>query len=180
MGSPGNTANTRGRFERTIEDREMLFLKMRCSLDRIMFIDVSRHFLDLGLIIAQYLQSQRHRVVDNFQHPAAGQLLVLNQRNIRFDTRGITVHHKTDRTGGCQYRRLSIPIAITLTGFQHLVPEFTSRRFQVLGTRWINIFNSIAMHLHDTLKWLAVFLVTVEGSNYSRHFGTGQVRRSMQ
>src|SRR5262249_54356956 len=56
--------------------------------------DVLGDRLDLLRLVAKALQSTRNRLVDDLHGPAADELLELDQRQIRLDASGVTVHHE--------------------------------------------------------------------------------------
>jgi hypothetical protein len=75
-------------------------------LDRVVLIDVLQDLGDLGLGIADPAKRDRDGLVDDLEHPAADQLLVLDQGDVGLDAGGIAVHHEADRPGGGDDGRL--------------------------------------------------------------------------
>ena len=98
---PRDAADAAGRFERTIKHRQMIDIESRGTLDRVVGVDVSQNGVDLLRCITEFVQTQTHGLVDDFQHPAAGELFVLHQCDVRLDAGGIAVHHERDRAGWC-------------------------------------------------------------------------------
>ena len=89
-------------------------------------------FLDLGRAIAQHVQRRRHRLVDDLEIAATGQLLEFHQREIRLDSGGIAIHHQTDRAGRCDHADLRVAITMRLAQLQRLVPRACRQRDQAL------------------------------------------------
>ena len=75
-------------------------------LQRAMAHGITDDLLDLGLVIAQRTERLGHRLVDDLEVAAAGQLLELHQREVGFDAGGIAVHDEADGAGGRDDRRL--------------------------------------------------------------------------
>ena len=100
------------RGERAVEDRQVLVVQARRPLDRVVRVDVVEDAADRRLVVAELLQGHRHGAVDDLEHAAAGQLLVLHQRDVGLDARGVAVHHEGDRAGGGQDRDLAVAIAV--------------------------------------------------------------------
>ncbi len=59
-----------------------------------------------------FAERQRHRLVDDLQHAAAGQLLVLHQGDVGLDARRVAIHQEADRAGGRQHRGLGVAEAV--------------------------------------------------------------------
>ncbi len=58
--------------------------------------------------VAELDQRLRHGVVDDLDHAAADQLLVLHQRQIRLDAGGVAIHHEADGAGGREHGGLRV------------------------------------------------------------------------
>src|SRR4028118_2382149 len=56
--------------------------------------------LDRLVLVAEALERPRDRLVDDLHGPAADQLLVLDQREVRLDAGRVAVHHAARRPGG--------------------------------------------------------------------------------
>ena len=85
--------------------------------------DGVRH--DLGHFagaVAKGLQRRRNRLVDDLEIAAPGQLLELDQREVRLDPGGVAIHHQTDGAGRGDHRGLRIAEAMHLTQAQRLIP----------------------------------------------------------
>ena len=120
------------RFERAIEDRQMFWFQSRgdCRsirighiLNRVERVDVRDDPIDLLRIVIEFFQGRFDGLVDNFQHPAAGEQFVFHQRNVRFDPGRVAIHQKTDRPRRRQYRHLSVAITVTFTQFSRAFPS---------------------------------------------------------
>ena len=61
------------------------------QLQNIPFVDFS-WFMSL-------IKNNQPIAVDDLHHSAAGQLLVLHQGNVRFDSGSVAIHHESDRAG---------------------------------------------------------------------------------
>ena len=110
----------------------MRLLDVRRPLDRLVLVDVLDDLLDLLLAVAQLLQRHRHGLVDDLHHPAADQLLVLDQRDVRLDAGGVAVHHEADGAGRRQHRRLGVAEAVLLAHLDDFVPDVLGRLEQIL------------------------------------------------
>src|SRR3954471_3762417 len=79
--SPTATSKT-GRCSgpRPVEHRQVLGRQPRRADDRAVLVDVRLDLLDLLAGVAERLQRERHRAVDDGHRPAADQLLELHER----------------------------------------------------------------------------------------------------
>ena len=91
----------------------------RCSslqpgrpFDRVVRVDVVEDAADRRLVVAQLPQGHRHGPVDDLEHAAAGQLLVLDQGDVGLDAGRVAVHHEGDRAGRGQHGDLAVAIAV--------------------------------------------------------------------
>ena len=75
----------------------MLFLEMGCTFNGIILVDKGDNVFHLLVIVAEFRKCFRYSLIDNFYDTAAHKFFILHQCYIGFDTRGITIHHKTDR-----------------------------------------------------------------------------------
>ena len=87
---------------------------MGCAFNGLVLVDVLDDRLDLLFGVSQLVQSHRYGLIDNFHQPAAYQLLVFDECNVRLHTSCVAVHHEPDGAGRCQYRCLSVAIAMLL------------------------------------------------------------------
>ena len=105
-----------------VEDGVVLGLEPRRVDDMAVFGDVFDDRLD-GLVgVAQALERQRNRLVDDLHRTAAHELLELHQGEVRLHPGGVTVHHEADGAGGSEHRCLGIAPAVDLADAQALGP----------------------------------------------------------
>ena len=71
--------------------------------------------LDLAGGVAELLEDAGHRLVDDLDHAAADQLLVLDQGQVGLDASGVTVHHEADGAGGGKNGGLCVTHAVLFT-----------------------------------------------------------------
>ncbi len=166
-------------LERAIEHRLVLRLQLRRAFDRVLLVDVLDDRLDLRLAVTQGPQGQRHRLIDDLQHPAAGKLLVLHQGDVRLDARRVAIHHEADRAGGRQDRRLGVAEAEAAAADQHFVPEMPGGVLQILGTM-LDLLDLLPVHFHDVQHRLAVLFVTLERPDRGGQLGAGAAGRAVQ
>ena len=122
MSHVGDGAGAFGRLEGAIEDGQMVVLDVRRAFDGAGGVDVADDGVGLIMGVAQLEQRRRHGVVDDLNHAAADQLLVLDQCQIRLDTSSIAVHHETDGAGGGQDCYLAVSVAMFFAVGQGFVP----------------------------------------------------------
>ena len=109
--------------ERTIEHGEVLFLHIGRAFDRVVLVDVGQDRADLRLIVADRAERERHGLVDDLEHAAAGELLVLHEGDVRLDAGGVAIHHEADRAGRGEHRGLRVAEAVHAAGGEHIVPQ---------------------------------------------------------
>ena len=78
--------------------------------------------LKLFRCVTQVAQRFAHRPVDDLQHAAAGEQLVFDQRNVRFDASGIAVHQEGDGPRGGQHGHLRVAVSVLFSQFKRLIP----------------------------------------------------------
>ena len=78
--------------------------------------------LDRRLVVAEHLQRLGHGAVDDLEVAAAGELLELDQREVRLDAGGVAVHDQADGAGRRDHRDLGVAEAVGLAERQRLVP----------------------------------------------------------
>ncbi len=88
------------RLERAVEHGEMLGPDAGCAFDGSGRVDVRNDGIGLLVRVTQLEQRTGHSVVDDLNHPAANQFLVLDQRQVRLNPRRVTVHHEAYCAGG--------------------------------------------------------------------------------
>ena len=124
--------------------------------------------------IAQLEEGFRNRVVDDFDHAAAHQLLVLDQGQIGFNARGVAIHHEADGARGRQNRGLRVAIAVALAITQRHVPALAAGVDQGVELRHIeglaalarsaDIVHLGAVHADHVEEWLTVDVEPRAGS----------------
>ena len=101
-------AGTVDRAERAVKNRQVLRLEARCTFNGFLLIEVLDDGVDLPWLIAQALQRARDGLVDDLQHAAADQPLVLDERDVRLDAGRIAIEHKSNRAGRGDHRDLRV------------------------------------------------------------------------
>ena len=152
---------------------------------------VAHDFLDLRGAVAQLFQRRGHRLVDDLEVAAAGQLLELHQCEIRLDPRGVTIHHQTNGAGGRDDGGLRITVAVLLTQLQRLVPA-GHRHIDQRGLRAACVIERHRLHrktfvarvvamggvavvADDAQHVLCVLFVSGESAKLSGHLGRGRI-----
>src|SRR5215472_4820382 len=87
---------------------------------------------DLDGVVAECGERLRHRMVDDLEIAAAGELFEFDQREIGLDAGGVAIHDQADRAGGRDDRRLGIAEAVLFAERQRGVPTLSRRRYQLL------------------------------------------------
>ena len=151
------------RLERAVEHRQVRFLQRRRAFDRLVLVDVVDDRVDLRRRVAELLERHRHGLVDDLHQPAADQLLVLDQRDVRLDAGGIAVHHEADGPGRRQHGRLRVPVAELLAELHRIVPG-GSRGVVQIGRHVarVDVAQRVAVLAHHAEERLAVLLVAGE------------------
>ena len=166
----------------------------RCLRKRAMTNRIGLDFSNIGFAITQSPKRFGHSAVDDFPITATGEFLELHQRKIWLDTGRITIHHQTDGAGGCNHGGLRIPVTMTLTQSQRLVP----RRFGMGDKRHVRagcmierhrmnreIFithgltpRSAAMIPDHPQHMIFIGFILREGAQFTSHFGRGCIRHT--
>ena len=151
-----------GRLERAIEDRKVLIAKPRSTLDRAPLLDVGGDRACLGLRVPESSQRGRNGPVDELQHPAAHELLVLHERDVRLDTGGVAVEHEADRPGGGEQAHLGVAVSVIGAKRQGVVPRLArggeqARRDELVA----DPVGELAMHVDDAVVRILVPRVRV-------------------
>ena len=155
-----------GRLERTVEDRQVLFAKVRSALDRVVLVDKFDNPADVILRVPQAIQRLRDRLVDDLEHPTAREVFVLDQRDVRLDARRVAVHHKPNRPGRRENRHLGIAIPMGRSCLQRLVPAMAGgveklRRAELR----VDGLDGVAVHFDDVEHVVAVAIKLRERAN---------------
>src|SRR5580658_2673096 len=80
--------------------------------ERVGARDVSDDLLHLSFAISEAAQCARNRLVDDLEVPSAGQLLELDQREVRLDSGRIAVHEQADGARGSKHGGLRVAVAV--------------------------------------------------------------------
>ena len=145
------------RFEGAIKNRQVLGFQTWSAFDSSPFVDVLHDRLHLGIVISEHPQRRGNSVVDDLDGAAADQFLVLHQRQVGLDARGVAIHHEADRPGRRQHRGLRIPIPVQHPEIHRIRPD-APRRVVHLGWNVVAIdpLHRLAMHAHDIQEWLPI------------------------
>ena len=111
-----------GRFERAVEDGEVLVFDVGSAFDGAGGVDVADDGAGLVVVVAELEQRGGHGVVDDFDHAAADQLFVFHQGEVGLDAGGIAVHHEADGAGGGEDSDLGVAVAVFLAVGEGFVP----------------------------------------------------------
>ena len=101
----------------------MLLLQVGRAFDRVVLVDVGQDRADLRLVVAERAERERHGLVDDLEHAAAGELLVLHEGDVRLDAGRVAIHHEADRAGRGEHGGLRVAEAVHAAGGQHFVPH---------------------------------------------------------
>src|SRR5437016_11415970 len=178
-------ARALGRLEGAIEDGEVLVLDVRRAFDGAGRVNVADDRVGLLVRVAELEQRGWHRLVDDLDHTAAHQLLVLDQRQVRLDAGRVAVHHEADGAGWREHRDLRVAVAELLAVCERFVPALL--RGFINSRRHVGLVDVVyrgAMHADDIEKRLAVDVPARTSS--ARHscraslgLADGDVRRSV-
>src|SRR5439155_24795875 len=117
--------------------------------DGVELLDVSNELLAFLRGVAEPARTFRHSAIDDFQKTAAGQQLVFDEGNVRFDAGRVAVHQKRDRAGGRQDGNLRIAVAGLLTALQRRIPAAARLLFQIVTLlAGLNLFDGVAVQLN--------------------------------
>ena len=81
--------------------------------------------------VAELEQRGGHGAVDDLDHAAADQLLVLHQAQLGLDAGGVAVHHEADGAGGSQHGDLGVAVAVFFALGQRRVPDLCGGLLQL-------------------------------------------------
>ena len=94
---------------------------------------VGDDLLDLLVGVAEVLERQRDRLVDDAEVAAARELLELHEREVGLDAGRVAVHDQADRAGGRDHGGLGVAVAVPLAQLERRVPRQARGAQQVLG-----------------------------------------------
>ena len=149
--------------DRHIEHRKVLRGEIRRPDDRPVLVDVGDDLLDLLVVVAERLERERNRAIDDRHLPAADELLELDEREVRFHPGRVAIHQERNRPRRCKASGLGVAVAGHLTGRDRVVP-FGSCCREKRGVRTGRVgdrVGRVAMHPHHVVVSLAVLLVAI-------------------
>ena len=162
MAHVGDRARAVRRLERAVEHRQMRLEQMRRAFDRVVLVDVLDDLVDLFLIVAEAFEGDRDGLVDDLQHPAADEFLVLDERDVRLDAGRVAIHHEGDRAGRREHGNLRVAIAKLLAERVCLVPNLRRRIGEIRRQRArVDAISRSTMLVDDSQERL--FIETVAG-----------------
>ena len=118
----GDAAGSLGGLEGAVEDGEVLGLDGGCAFDGAGGVDVADDGVDLGLGVAELDEGRGDGVVDDLDHAAADELLVLDEGEVGLDAGGVAVHHEADGAGGGEDGDLGVAVAVLFAVGESAVP----------------------------------------------------------
>ena len=86
--------------------RYVVRLKVWCTDDRLVLIDVGNDVVDLLSAVTKAAKCTRDCLVDDAHGAATDHLLELHETEVWLNTSGVAVHHEADGAGWCEHRRL--------------------------------------------------------------------------
>ena len=151
------------RLEGAVEHRQVALQQVRRALDGLLLVDVLDDVVDLRARVAQPLERHGDRLVDDLHHPAADELLVLDQRDVRLDAGGVAVHHEADGAGRRQHGGLRVAVAEVLAELHRIVPGLLGGVVEIGGdVLRVDVLDRVAVLAHDAEERLAVLVVAGE------------------
>ena len=109
--------------DRDVEHRQVLVREAGRADDRGVLVDVRLDLLDLLVGVAERLERQRDRAVDDRHRAAADELLELDEREVGLDAGRVAVHEERDRPRRREHRRLRVAVAERLAELDGLLPR---------------------------------------------------------
>ena len=106
----------------------MLGLDAGSAFDGAGGVDVADDGVHFRLGVAELDERRRHGVVDDLDHAAADELLVLDEGEIGLDAGGVAVHHEADGAGGSEDGDLGVAVAVLFPEGECAVPCVAARR----------------------------------------------------
>ena len=146
------------------------------TFDRVVRVDVVEDAADRRLVVAELPQGHRHGPVDDLEHAAAGQLLVLDQRDVGLDPRGVAVHHEGDRAGRGEDGDLAVAIAVLAARSRGTRPRRrAASASSSAGAEAVDGLDGVAVHLHHPEHRLAIDGEASNAPDVRRVLGAGQI-----
>ena len=126
-------ALARGRLQRAIEDGQVLGLQVGSSLDGPVGVNEIHNLCRLLVGITKLEERFGNNVIDDLDEPAAHQLLVFHQSQIRLNARGIAIHHEADGAGRSKHGDLCVTEAMLHAAPERLLPNALRRLPERIG-----------------------------------------------
>ena len=104
---------------------------VRATVERRGPAAVADDVVDLPRGVAELGERRRHRLVDDLEVPAAGELLELHEREVGLDAGRVAVHDEADGARRRDDRDLGVAVAVLLAEFEHPVALAARRGEQV-------------------------------------------------
>src|SRR5208282_898706 len=128
--------------------------------NRVEFLDVRDDGRDFRLAVAEPAQRIGHTTVEDFQHAAAGEQFVFDERDVGFDARRVAVHRKRNSARWGEHGDLGVPVAGFPAGFQRAVPAMARLVLQIIEfPAGLDLFNGVAVQLDDAQHGFDVVLL---------------------
>ena len=122
VAEPLDGARALGGLEGAVEDGEVLGLDAGRAFDGAGGVDVVDDAFDFGFLVAELEERAGDGVVDDLDHAAADELLVLDEREVGLDAGGVAVHHEADGAGGGEDGDLRVAVAELFAEDEGFVP----------------------------------------------------------
>ena len=78
------------------------------------------------IVVAELEERRGHGVVDDLDHAAADQLLVLDEGQVGLNAGGVAIHHEADGAGGREHGDLRVAVAVALAVEQRHIPALAA------------------------------------------------------
>src|SRR5438270_719544 len=107
--------------------------------------------------VAELEEGGGHGLVDDLDHAAADQLLVLDQGEVGLDAGGVAIHHEADGAGGREHSDLRVAVSELLAVSERFVPALLAG---FVNGGWdiclVDVVDAGAMHADDVEEGFAV------------------------
>ena len=112
---------------------EYLAVYVRGTLQHRGADHVADHVFDLLFAVPERSECGRHRLVDDLEVAAPGELLELDQCEVGLDPGGVTIHLEADGSGWRDATGLRIAVAVLLAQLQREVPTAAGASSRLAG-----------------------------------------------
>ncbi len=137
-------------------------------------VDEGDDGVDFSVGVAELEERGGHGVVDDLDHAAADELLVLDEGEVGLDAGGVAVHHEADGSGGSEDGHLGVAVAVLLTAGERAGPGVFAGGDELVklgsdeglggGLRLADVVDLGAVHADDVEEGLAVDIEAGAGS----------------